>query len=285
MRAAGVPAEAVRVAHADRVDLPQLALLPGERVRARDAVLAVDAVPAVRVDAQDLALRQPQVLRNRGDVADAAVARGDVEQAEVLVPPVRRRVEADLLEPVQELGEPDAQDLAAGAGEDVGGRIRRGPLGDHAVHLHVRGRGQVRLLGRQRGPGLGVHGVELAVVPEVRVERREPEPAAEAFVVVEVGPDRGAQVEEDVLRAVVQQVELAVHVRHEQAAGAVGYLAEVVDPVVAAQSRVGRRRNRFRLRQLRDLGQLQAEARRAGRGQRVGDRRIRLGRRRGHEQR
>jgi hypothetical protein len=197
---------------------------------------------------------------------------------------VRFGVEPDLLEAVDERRVADAHDLAVRAGEDVGARIARGPLGDHAVHHRVGGR-QVRHLVRQRRPGLGVHGVELAVARELRVERGEPETAAEAAVVVEVGPHHGTHVQVRVLNPVLQQVELAVHVRHEQPAGAVRHLAEVVDPVVAAQAGVGRRRYRFRLRQLRHLGQLQADAGGAGRGQRVGDRRIRLSRRNGREQR
>jgi hypothetical protein len=105
------------------------------------------------------------------------------------------------------------------------------------------------------------------------MERHEPEPAAESLVVVEVPADRRADVEVRALPAAVavQRVQLAVHVRHEEPAGAVQDLAEVVDPVVLLQPAVTGGGRRRRLRQPRDLLQLHADAGRDGRRKWIGD--------------
>jgi hypothetical protein len=62
--------------------------------------------------------------------------------------------------------------------EGVGRRVIRRPLRDHAVEGGARLGREVWLARRERGL-LDMHGVELPVVPEVRVEGDEAEALAE----------------------------------------------------------------------------------------------------------
>ncbi len=267
-----VPAEAVRVAHADRVDLVQDAVVADERVVPRDAERPAGSVAAQRVDAQDLAVRGPRLLRCGRGRTLPAVARGEVERAVVAVVRAGRRVEVDLLDRVDLAGVADAQDLAAGAAEGVRGRVGCGPLGDHRVQDRGGLRGPGRRLG-ETGAVLAVHGVELAVALEVRVEGDEPGAGAQSTAGEEVRREDGTDVEVDVRRAVAaEQVDPAVEVGHVEAAGAVGDLAEVVDARVPHEARVDRRRHGFGLGELGELLDGDAEAGLDRIGQRIGDR-------------
>src|SRR5690606_11876852 len=92
-----VPAEALRVAHTQGVDLAQRAVVTDERIVGRDTVLAVRAARAERVDAQDLAERGTPLLREVQRItAAAAVRRTDVEQTEVRITGPRVRPEGDV---------------------------------------------------------------------------------------------------------------------------------------------------------------------------------------------
>ena len=82
----GIPGEALGVAHAVGVDLAERVgvAVVDERVAGGNAVLAVGAVRAERIDAQDLAERRIEVLRQVERVAAAAaVGEAHVEQAEI----------------------------------------------------------------------------------------------------------------------------------------------------------------------------------------------------------
>jgi hypothetical protein len=269
-----VPAEPVRVAHADGVDLAQRAGRSHERVRRRDAVRTARPVGARRVDAEDLARRRPHVLRDTRAHAPAAVAHGEVEQAVVGGAGPRRRVEVDLLDRVDLPREAEAQHLAARPRERVGRRVVGHPLGHHRVQE----RGNLRRVGGGVGRRprvartLGVHRVERAVVLEVRVERREPEPAAHAAPREEIGRELGGHVQVDLRLAVLHEVQRAVQVGHVRAARTVGQLAQAVDPGVPHEAAVDRRRDRLGLGELGVLVKDQAQRGLDLLGGRVGDR-------------
>src|SRR4029450_6245868 len=93
-----VPAEPVGVAQPVGVNLAQLPRLPHEGIRRGDAVLAVQAVVAAGIDAQDLAVGLGRLRRERACGRASAAPRRDVEQAVVLVTGPSERVEVDLLE-------------------------------------------------------------------------------------------------------------------------------------------------------------------------------------------
>jgi hypothetical protein len=93
-------------------------------------------------------------------------------------------------------GEPEPQDLPAGALEGVGGRVVRRPLRDDAVEEGLGLRRQVRRPGRA-GRLLGVHGVEPAVAPELGVERHEAEALPETAAGEELRGEGRADVEVD----------------------------------------------------------------------------------------
>ena len=154
--------------------------------------------------------------------------------------PARGRVEADFLDAVDVCAKADAQDLPPGTSEAVGARIGRLPRGQHPVVGGRFLRGQAGQTGDQRRPGLGVNGVEHAVRGEVRMERHEPETGAEPAVVPEVRADGRAHIQVHLGRAIAEQVKDAVEIGHEQAPGAVGELAEVVDAASAPQPAIAR---------------------------------------------
>jgi hypothetical protein len=137
----------VRVAHAVRVDLADVAGLADERVRGRDPVLPVGAVRAVRVDPQDLPLRDTEILRVvvARRLSLTAVAGGDVEQAVVLVAALGVRVEADLLNAVDLAGVAEPEYLSARSVEGARGRVVRRPFVDDTVVNGVRLGRQVRI--------------------------------------------------------------------------------------------------------------------------------------------
>jgi hypothetical protein len=268
-----VPAEAVWVAHSVGVDLAERARPAHEGIDGRNPVLAVDAVPRPRVDPKDLSVRHRQVLGLVIPDPQAAVAHRDVEQTVVLVAALGGGVEVDLLDAVDLAAESEPEDLPAGSLEGAGRRIVRRPLGHDAVvesvplGRHVRG---LRRAGRQ----LGVNRVEPAVLPELGAERHESEALPHASAGEELGCERGAHVEVDVRRAaLVEQIHLAVEVGHELASGTVRNLADVVDPGLAHQPRIDRRRDRLRLGERGELfdGQPQTGRDRILRN-RIGDR-------------
>jgi hypothetical protein len=209
---AAVPAEAVRVAEAVRIDLAEPARLADERVGRRDAVPAVGGVGPARVDAQQLAVRHRQVLRVGVVHALAAVADREVQVAVVAVAGLGGRVEVDLLDAVDLAAEPDSQHLAVGAGERVRGRVGGLPLVDHAVVQHV-GLPVVRDLGGDRRL-FRVDGVEEAIALEVRVERDVAEALTQAAAGEELRLEGRGHVEVDLRHPVLHEVQVAVEVGH-----------------------------------------------------------------------
>ena len=179
VRATGVPAEAVRVTHAEGVDLADRPDSPTKGFDGGDAVLAVRAVRARRdrsagscrtgwpCPAARRCSRRTRRHRRRGRAGRSP----------------RRRVPAVGLKEICWIAvdlraEAEPQHLAAGARERVGVRVVGRPLGDDAVDGRVRLRRVRRGLGADSAGLLGVDGVELAVLLELGVERDEPEAAA-----------------------------------------------------------------------------------------------------------
>ena len=115
------------------------------------------------------------------------IAAADVEQAVVLAPGLCRRVELDRAERMRQVGDNvgRAQQLTPGARKRVGGRIRRAPLRDDVVVGHVlqavAGRNEVGLRRIARAV-LRMHGVEQAVLRELRMEDESDEPAREPVI-------------------------------------------------------------------------------------------------------
>jgi hypothetical protein len=94
-----VPAEALRVADAEREDLTSCTGRSArrERIGGGDAVLFVGRVRAERIDAQDLAENGRGVLRHVHGVAAAAAIRvSDVEQSDVVIAGCCERIEGDV---------------------------------------------------------------------------------------------------------------------------------------------------------------------------------------------
>ena len=92
----GIPAKALRVADAGRPDLPQHQAVSDKRIVGGNPVLAVPAVGACRVDAQDLPVRRLHVLRHVHRItAASAVGVADVEHPEVGLAGPCERIERD----------------------------------------------------------------------------------------------------------------------------------------------------------------------------------------------
>ena len=269
--ATGVPADPVRIAHPDGVDLTECIRLVDKRVVRGNAVLAVLAALSERVDPHDRALRGGQILRVAVSDAVPAVPDEDVQVAVVGIAGLHRGVEGDLLHRVHPTGEREAHQLPAGALEGLGRRIGGGPLGDHAVERRVAIGGKVRLVLSQRTAALGVHGVEDPVLGKLRMELHKPKTGAQPGMVVEVVHELLAhvQVRHVLAGLLVHQVEDLVHVRNHQAPGVVGDLVQVGDPVVSDQPLVLGLRCGLRLRELGQLGDLDTEGGQRRVGQRV----------------
>ena len=237
----------------------------------RDPVLRAGA-GAEGFDPQDLPLRHREILRNGAGlpVVGRRVDRPagpdrEVEEAVVLVAGLGGGVEVDLLDAVVGPDRADAHQLASGSVERGCRRVLEGPLRHHVVHHGAgRCRPQVRLWTPQRAAGLGVHGVDLPVPGEIRVEGRERQTGAEALLGEEVRADLATDVQVRSRRAVPDDVEHSVHVGHVQPPGAVRDLAQVVDPVVALQPAVRHRRLRLGPRQGEELGERHPKAVRTG---------------------
>jgi hypothetical protein len=225
----------------------------------RDAVLAVGGVGAARVDAQQFAVRDRQVLRVGVAVAEATLADGEVEVAVVGVAALGDRVEVDLLDAVDLAAEADPQHLAMGTGECVRGRVGGLPLVDDTVVEDV-GLPVVRDRGAQRRI-FGVDGVEEAVALEARMERDEPEALTQAAAGEELRLEGRGDVEVDVRHPVLHEVQVAVQVGHGAPARAVRHLHDGVDPGDPVESLAARRRVGERFREARVLGEHQTELR------------------------
>lgn len=216
-----------------------------------NAVVAVGRIGPAGVDAQDLAVGEGPGLGNCVLETDSAVADGHIQLAEIRTPGRGEWVEVDLLDGVQEAGEPDAHEGAVGAAERGGGGVGGGPFGQDAVHHGAR-LGPVRGARGERVERFAVRGVEAAVGGEVGVEGDEAEAAAHSFAGEEVRADGRPNVEVDARGAAAERlgVQPAVEIRDEQPR-LPRDLAEEVDPGAAHQPGVGRRRYRVGLRELR----------------------------------
>ncbi len=141
---------------------------------------------AVIIEFKTLCLRGIARVRSAA-VAESMIAAADVEQAVVLAPGLGRRVELDRAERMRQVGDHvgGAQELTSCARKHVGGRIRRAPLRDDVVVGHVlqavAGWNEVGLRRVVRAV-LRMHGVEQAVLRELRMEDECDEPAREPVI-------------------------------------------------------------------------------------------------------
>ena len=233
----------LRVADAVGEDLRQGAGRRHERIRGGDAVLAAAAVLAERVDAEDLAERGAEVLREPHRVAAAAaVADAHVEEPEVGRARTRRRIERDRAAVVigERLAQPDQLARCR--------RRRRSPRPASSPSIRAArcracvrrvGRREVRRRGLVRDVGVGVELAESrrAGLGELRVEREALQPALAALRLHGDAPLRIAEVEVRRHRLAVrtQGVEQAAHVADEQRAAS---------PALRRGSSCARRRHR-----------------------------------------
>ena len=132
----------------------------------------------------------------------------------------------------------DAQQLAPGALEGVGGRVGRVPLGDDVVVGHV-GRREARRdeVGRRRVAhrALAVHRVEQAVPRELRMEGEADEPALQPVVDGERERRGDVGIHRRLIVA-IEQVQEAARVVGE--AAAVRQIADVADARPAGRRHV-----------------------------------------------
>ena len=222
-----IPAEAVRIAETIGPDLPpdRWVGARGEGIVGRDTVLPVGTIGARGVDAQDgteKGVRMPGHVVPL-EVDGSAVTETEIEFAVIRVLPVRDWGEGDLLRTVPRGRCNEAQDFAVRAGKGRRHGVRQPPLGQHILQR----RGLIgRHVGRDVGcvdhrlamPQLGVRRVENAVVYEVRVQRKTPQPACHAGIAHEVG-EYPAYIEEHGRRAALHAIEQAHQLVHEEHPG------------------------------------------------------------------
>ena len=243
MIAAGIPAETLRVSQSERPDFLQVRRIADERVVAGDRILAISV--RKRVDAQNLPERTEPVLCSVPGIdfllveyRVASVPDSDVEHSVVGIPRFRVRSESKLTHRVVVLGVGDAKHLAPRGGIDA---IRvlwiDRPFREHVVMrnapLGVRG-GKVRL---SRSCHLGARRVQLpkaraAGLGKVRMERKSGEALLVLFAGHERASPRNGHVEKRLREhfLVLDHMDPAVHVAHEQAARTVSGMNQVVDP-------------------------------------------------------
>ena len=223
-----VPREALRIARAVRVDLAERVriVVVHERVVLRNAVLAVRAVLAQRIDAENLAERRSQILRHVHRIAaGAAIGVAGIQQTVVGAAAPRGRVEAELAAVVIHERPMPPHQLARGVTVvGCGGRILRRPLEEHRMVRHFRARRCGRpIRGRRDVAGVDV-GVDLSVAAraapiEVGMEREALEAALEVLELHGHVPARILMIEVRRHRFSVHahRVERAVHVVDEHA--------------------------------------------------------------------
>jgi hypothetical protein len=161
-----------------------------------------------------------------------------------------------------------------GPAEGRCGRIDGCPLGQHTVYQGPVLSRQVRGLRCERVAGLGMHRVKFAVTRKVRMEGHEPKTAAEALSEEEVSGELGGEIKVFSSHPVLDEVQLAVEIGHEQPPRPTRDLTQEVDPRPTVQSRIVRRwpfRPRYRDKFLE--GQRQAGHNRFF-GNRIGDRTV-----------
>ena len=139
-----VPRESLRIARAVRVDLAERVriVVVHERVVLRNAVLAVRAVVAERIDAENLAERAGEILRDVLRIAAAAaIGIPEIQQTVVGASAPRGRIEAELSAVVIHVRTLPPHQLARGVAiVSRGRRILRGPLEEHRMMRHLRAR-------------------------------------------------------------------------------------------------------------------------------------------------
>ena len=209
-------------------------------------------------------MRDVQVLRDRRSFEPVpAVARGDVEQAVVLVPAARGRVEVDLLDAVDLAGEAEPQHLAVGAAERVAPTGSWPSTRSRTPWNVVLGCGvRSGVLVRERRDCLGVHGVELAVLARTPGGRRRSRTRCPGRGRRRSPAERARHVEVDVAAGrSSSRYSLPLRSGTNWRPRAVGHLADVVDPGAPHQPLVGRRGDRLGLRERGVLLEHQAEPR------------------------
>ena len=261
----------VGIAKAVRPDLLPRARRCDERVVIRNAVPAVLAHDArrfvrleIRDDAEDLSDQRVETLRIGPDglprFARAAVTAADVHHAPLGIARPCRRIENEIAHRMDARVELDAHQLAGGALERRVADVGVGPFDQHAVAQDVAGRcdglrrlvaahvetGRARRVGRCRRVDrwvFDVHRVEPAVPAVVRVELDADEAVGVAGLEREAMEESGVtlaavevEIDRELLRSFVEDVERSVQIVDEQSIRAAGFLAQCID---ARQHAVG----------------------------------------------
>src|SRR5690606_24515819 len=185
------PADTMRIPKPVRVNLTVGILLIHKRIRGRDPVLAVVAVVACRVNADNATpyhrggMHQFRIAK----LYTGAIPYAYIQKAVILIAGFCEWIECDLLDPVKGMHHVDAKQFPTLPLKWNGRWIACLPFGEHPLQQHLNGVGVAEIC-RCRTCSLGVGRVKKSVPLEFRMERKAAKAGSKTWRVNKSRPKR-----------------------------------------------------------------------------------------------